>query len=51
MIPIHKIIGRLSNQMFETAKELDAKDGKLFVEIIDEIEEKVKAIRMVRAKK
>lgn len=34
---------------FETAKELDTRDGKLFVEIIDELEEKIKAIRMVKA--
>ena len=38
---------------FELARELkpDETTGKLFVEIIDEIEEKVKAIRMVKAKK
>lgn len=38
---------------FESARELrpDETTGKLFVEIIDEIEEKVKAIRMVKAKK
>ena len=38
---------------FESAKELrpDEKTGKLYVEIIDEIEEKIKAIRMVKAKK
>ena len=38
---------------FETARELrpDEATGKLYVEIVDEIEEKVKAIRMVKAKK
>jgi predicted nuclease with TOPRIM domain len=30
---------------FETAKTMLEKDGKLFVEVVDEIEEKVKAIR------
>lgn len=35
---------------FETAKNLTVKDGKIYVEIFDEIEEKVKAIRAQKAK-
>ena len=30
---------------FETSKQMIEKDGKLFVEVVDEIEEKIKAIR------
>lgn len=33
---------------FETAKELKEKDGKIFVEVIDELEEKIKAIRALK---
>lgn len=36
---------------FETAKNTVVRDGKLYAEVFDEIEEKVKAIRMVKAKK
>ena len=36
---------------FETARQLIEKDDKLFVEICDEIEEKVKSIRAIKAKK
>jgi len=35
---------------FEKANQVIDKDGKLFVEIVDEIEEKVKAIRAMKAK-
>lgn len=35
---------------FETAKQLVEKDGKLFVEVQDEIEEKVKSLRAIKAK-
>ena len=41
--------GQLSE--FETARQLVEKDDKLFVEVVDEIEEKVKLIRMQKAKK
>ena len=33
---------------FEKAKELIEKEGKLYVEVIDEIEEKIKAIRATK---
>ena len=33
---------------FETAKQLIEKDGKLFVEVIDELEEKIKALRATK---
>lgn len=36
---------------FETAKNTVVRDGKIYAEVFDEIEEKVKAIRMVKAKK
>ena len=36
---------------FETAHKITEKDGKTYVEVIDEIEEKVKAIRAVKAQK
>lgn len=36
---------------FETAKQLIEKDGKIYIEVVDEIEEKVKAIRASKAKK
>lgn len=35
---------------FETARQLIEKDDKLFVEVIDEIEEKIKAIRASKMK-
>lgn len=35
---------------FETARTLTVKDGKLYVEVVDEIEEKVKAIRANKQK-
>ena len=35
---------------FETAKQLIERDGKLFVEVIDELEEKIKAIRANKKK-
>jgi len=41
--------GQLSE--FETARQLLDRDGKLFVEVIDEIEERVKFIRMQKTKK
>lgn len=41
--------GELSE--FETARQTVDKDGKVYVEVIDEIEEKVKAIREAKAKK
>jgi chromosome segregation ATPase len=36
---------------FEKANQMIEKDGKLFVEVVDELEEKVKAIRAAKAKK
>lgn len=36
---------------FETARNTIVKDGKLYVEVFDEIEEKVKALRASKAKK
>lgn len=36
---------------FETARTLVERDGKLYVEVIDEIEEKVKALRAAKEKK
>lgn len=36
---------------FETSRQLIEKDGKLYVEVIDEVEEKIKAIREVKSKK
>lgn len=36
---------------FETARQLIEKDGKIYIEVVDEIEEKVKAIRANKAKK
>ena len=36
---------------FEQARQLIEKDGKYFVEVIDELEEKVKTIRTAKAKK
>ncbi len=36
---------------FEKAQQMKEIDGKLFVEVVDEIEEKVKAIRAAKAKK
>lgn len=36
---------------FETARQLHEKDGKIFVEIIDELEEKIKSIRASKTKK
>jgi len=36
---------------FETARQLIEKDGKMYVEVIDEIEEKIKTIRASKSKK
>lgn len=36
---------------FEKSNQLIEKDGKIFVEVMDEIEEKVKAVRMAKASK
>jgi predicted nucleic acid-binding Zn-ribbon protein len=36
---------------FETARQLIEKDGKLFVEVVDEVEEKIKTLRAAKAKK
>jgi chromosome segregation ATPase len=36
---------------FETARQLIEKDGKMYIEVIDEIEEKVKSLRASKAKK
>lgn len=36
---------------FETARQLIEKDGKMFIEVIDEIEEKVKSLRASKSKK
>jgi HD superfamily phosphodiesterase len=36
---------------FELAKEMVERNGKIYVEVIDEIEEKIKAIRASKAKK
>lgn len=47
---VNKIIeGQLGE--FEKANQLTEKDDKIFVEIVDEIEEKVKAVRMIKSKK
>lgn len=35
---------------FETAKQTVDKDGKVYVEVIDEIEEKIKSLREIKAK-
>ena len=35
---------------FETAKQLIEKNGTLFVEVVDELEEKVKSLRAIKAK-
>ena len=51
---IQPIIAKLMEKElgeFETARQLIEKDDKLFVEICDEIEEKVKSIRAIKAKK
>ena len=44
-----EIEGKLEE--FEIARHTVVKDGKLYVEVFDEIEEKVKAIRVSKAKK
>jgi chromosome segregation ATPase len=36
---------------FEKANQMLERDGKIYVEVIDEIEEKVKSVRAVKAKK
>lgn len=36
---------------FETARQLIEKDGKMYIEVIDEIEEKIKLLRAAKAKK
>lgn len=36
---------------FETAKQMIERDGKLYVEVVDEVEEKIKALRVAKAKK
>lgn len=45
---INKIVAPQLSE-FETARQLVEKDGKLFVEVIDEIEEKVKQLRAKKA--
>jgi len=42
------VVGQLGE--FEKAMHLTEQDGKLYVEVIDEIEEKVKAIRAIKNK-
>lgn len=46
------ILGLVKDQLgeFETARHTVVKDGKIYVEIFDEIEEKVKAVRASKAK-
>lgn len=47
---VNKIVeGQLGE--FEKASQLIEKDDKIFVEVVDEIEEKIKSIRMAKAKK
>ena len=48
MIPIINSLVKSELGEFETAKELKEKDGKIFVEVIDEIEEKIKAVRATK---
>lgn len=47
------VLDLVKNQIgeFETAKQLIEKDGKMYIEVVDEIEEKVKAIRASKAQK
>jgi hypothetical protein len=36
---------------FETARQVIEKEGKMYVEVIDELEEKIKTLRAAKAKK
>ena len=47
-IVLKLVTGQLGE--FEKANQIIEKDNKLFVEVVDEIEEKVKAIRAMKAK-
>lgn len=47
---INKLVEPMLGE-FEKAIQLKEVDGKLFVEVVDEIEEKVKSIRATKAKK
>lgn len=48
MQPIINGIVKPQLREFETAKQLVEREGKLYVEVVDEIEEKIKAIRATK---